>query len=328
MKKKVLLGIIILAVSAMGIYLLLKVDFSPLKNVNPVLLTGLIVISFINLLIPCICVTILLNGMGYQVRLWQIFQIITGSGLVSGVSSVALGIPTRAILYQAALNIPLEVGSASIILESALYLIIMGIILVFPVESLWGAGAWVFSLVPLALGILLIVMVIVFPMVSKILPKKIFFINLSPILEKISAFRSAAATVDKIKFALAGLVLFIFYLSQGAMLSFLLAEFGTSIPVHQMMYAIVLSYLIGLISLIPMGIGTRDVTMVVLIERLGASSDTAAICALIYRLLGTVVPLIPGIISVNTLGLKQILQRKKSEDSAKSVNRNNDRLAG
>ena len=75
-----------------------------------------------------------------------------------------------------------------------------------------------------------------------------------------------------------------------------------------------ISGVIGILSMLPMGIGAKDASLTVLIIQLGVDRQVALVGVLVDRFLWTFVPLIAGIISANILGISDMM--KSSDDSS------------
>ena len=70
--------------------------------------------------------------------------------------------------------------------------------------------------------------------------------------------------------------------------------FGHSLDVFQAGHAIVLSYLAGAVSFLPLGLGVRDVALSALLQQAGLPAADAAAVAVIQRAFRTLVPLAMG----------------------------------
>lgn len=76
---------------------------------------------------------------------------------------------------------------------------------------------------------------------------------------------------------------------------FLAQALGAPLPPVAIGHAIVISYLAGAASLLPLGLGVRDAAFALLLEQSGAPTDTAALVALLHRTLRTLLPLVLGL---------------------------------
>ena len=94
-------------------------------------------------------------------------------------------------------------------------------------------------------------------------------------------------------------------------LFFVLRDMQVSVSVLDLVFVQSISGILGILSMLPMGIGVKDASQVVLMTQLGVPQSEALIAALIDRALWTFVPLVAGIISVNILGVNELLRRER-----------------
>ena len=89
--------------------------------------------------------------------------------------------------------------------------------------------------------------------------------------------------------------------------------FGGSMSVMELVGISAAAFTLGSISLLPMGVGVRDATLVALFVQAGADRDTAIAVAALDRLLSTGVPFLLGVLSAQILGLRAVQQTKDSK---------------
>jgi len=75
----------------------------------------------------------------------------------------------------------------------------------------------------------------------------------------------------------------------------LLDTWNAAVRVVPLAQVIVISYLIGLASMLPLGIGVRDITFLALLQQLGVSAETGAAAVVAQRAMRTVIPLMLGL---------------------------------
>jgi uncharacterized protein (TIRG00374 family) len=83
---------------------------------------------------------------------------------------------------------------------------------------------------------------------------------------------------------------------------------GAPSSVIDLLFIQAISGIIGIISMLPMGIGAKDTSLVVLMTQVGVPQSTALIAVLVDRTLWTLVPLVVGIISANILGVSNLMK--------------------
>jgi uncharacterized membrane protein YbhN (UPF0104 family) len=71
---------------------------------------------------------------------------------------------------------------------------------------------------------------------------------------------------------------------------------GADIAPTAIGHAVVISYLAGAVSLLPLGLGVRDITFAFLLQQAGASPDAAAGIVVVHRTLRTALPLLLGLV--------------------------------
>jgi uncharacterized protein (TIRG00374 family) len=92
--------------------------------------------------------------------------------------------------------------------------------------------------------------------------------------------------------------------------------FGGSMNVVELVGISAAAFTLGSLSLLPMGLGVRDATLVALFVQAGADRDVAIAVAALDRLLSTGVPLLLGLLSAQILGLSAIAGRKGRPQTA------------
>jgi uncharacterized protein (TIRG00374 family) len=111
--------------------------------------------------------------------------------------------------------------------------------------------------------------------------------------------RAAFIMMHKGQVLHAGAWFIVTYIIDTATLWYILILSGYSIDAVIVAHAIVISYLAGAMSLLPLGLGVRDVALAVLLAHAGVSEAHAAAAALMLRTIRTVVPLVMGAVIVS-----------------------------
>lgn len=318
MKKKLLWILLALIITGLGLYVITRIDLSILKSLSAYTVAYLIVLTFIFVFIHALGVSVIIKGMGYNVSVKNVYLVMTGGGAVNFIGDPKLGIPTRVFLFRALLEIPVSIATASVVLETALWLFIMAVIVAIPVPGVWGSGAWISSLLALAFVMLALAGIRVLPKIGSITTRKIFKNQLERVQKFMADFRQGMRTIKKTDLIKAVGVFTSGWLVNALSLYIILKEFGWTLNLFELMYISVFSYLVGTFSLLPMGLGPRDVSLVLLLTQLGPSKDVATAAALIQRTVRTVVPIILSLISINILGINRIKKLKKGAEIGES----------
>ena len=305
--KRILVGLAVLALSAALLWLLTTYDLSMLRRLPTTVIAVLVVLSLVYSLIYGVGVAWLLRGLGQPRPVWRVFLVISGGGTASYLGNLQLGIPLRLLLFNKILDVPYAQGAAAVALETACWFGLMGVGLL-----LAGTAS---NLVPwIAMLTMLVLSVIAYRtapaalrLLNAWLPDRVRGVSLKRLRDFVGHLAVAVATL-RWTWLLATLAVFSTnYLIDALSVSLIVHSLGQQIALLSALEAVILSYLAGLISFIPLGLGVRDVSLVVLLENGGVSRDVATSVAIVHRVLRTVLPLLIGLVAINLLGARQIL---------------------
>jgi uncharacterized protein (TIRG00374 family) len=250
---------------------------------------------------------ILLRSMGYRVRYSDLYLVWTASLPANYTTPSKVGIPFRLFLYKNRLNIPLSVGTASIALESIIGIGVVAAISAIGIFHLFQELESDFY-VSLLIFLVLTVTVIFGHKYARPLLLHDRFANkyLERILRFGVNFRSSINQAS-----LKAIMFFIFLLLirlaiRVAATYFVLLQLDFEISAVTLLYVETISGLVGMVSMLPVGLGARELSFVFLLTRVGVQGNIAAFTAVITRIMWTLVPFLLGIISVNILGAKWV----------------------
>lgn len=307
--RRFLVAAMVLALSAAGIWLLSTFDVRMLWRLSSPVLLLLVVLSLVYSFIYGVGVAWLLRGLGQARPVWRVFLVISGGGTASYLGNVQLGIPLRLFLFDKLLAIPYASGAASVALETACWFGLMGVGLLLA-GTASNLAPWV-TLVLLVSAIAIGYRVSL-PLLRGLrgwLPARIRGRSLQ-LLHGFLADLEAALAGMRWPWLLATLALFSAnYAIDAVSVALVVQQFGEQVALLDALEAVILSYLAGLVSLVPMGLGVRDVSLVVLLERGGVSREVATAVAVVHRGLRTVLPLVIGLVAVNLLGMRALLRQ-------------------
>jgi uncharacterized membrane protein YbhN (UPF0104 family) len=210
------------------------------------------------------------------------------------------GIPIRAVLQKKVLGIPYTVSASGLVIETA---IAYGctVIMCFVTATVWLAPVLKTRISVLEYPLLMTVMVLGI-LLSFGLAYLIARRLKGRLIQKIQDVSKQIlnARYDMLGIAL-GIVLASYIVS---LLRFemLLKAMGLYIPPGPLLAAMIFSYLAGVISFVPMGLGVRDVSLGSLLVFLGMPVESAAAAAAIDRILISSPCLAGGIIAVYVMG--------------------------
>ena len=299
---------------AAGIFLLVRFynvpsveDPDPLGIALIVLLTGLVVAGSVAI---AYC---LLAGTGANRSLGQLYLVVTASTAANYSTPVKAGIPLRVYLYKRLLGISPATGTTLLGLEIVLATLVPAVIslfalLLFLPEGGPAVAAAIAAVVSGAIAALAFVRSRFYDRAISHLPlPSIARRAFAPAGDIVMALRrvplrslGAAAGIFAAMFVLVGIRSF---------LAFRLL--GGSMNVVELVGISAAAFTLGSLSLLPMGLGVRDATLVALFVQAGADRDVAIAVAALDRLLSTGVPLLLGVLSAQILGLRAIAGRKE-----------------
>jgi len=307
---------------ATGVFLLMRFyEIPSVEDPNPLsialifLTTGILVAG--SVAIPY-C---LLAGVAANRSLGQLYLVVTASTAANYSTPLKAGIPLRVYLYKRLLGIGPATGSALLALEIVLATLVPAVISLFALLLFLPEGG---PVVAVALTAMVVGAAAALAFVrSRSYNRAIAHLPLPRIAQRafapdgdiVAALRGvplrslgAAAAIFAAMFVLVGIRSF---------LAFQL--FGGSMNVVELVGISAAAFTLGSLSLLPMGLGVRDATLVALFVQAGADRDVAIAVAALDRLLSTGAPLLLGILSAQVLGLSAIAARKKRQPQTAAV---------
>jgi uncharacterized membrane protein YbhN (UPF0104 family) len=230
--------------------------------------------------------------------LTKLFQVLFASHSFNYAGPLKLGMPVRLVLFNQILGIPYAAGVATLMATTGLDIVVM-------ITLAIALIAWIYfsPLVGLTMAAAIFACLIgsvtlyhKLPLARLKGPNWIgrFFselANLSPVTIFHAVLISVAKTLLN---AVAG---WLVLTGLGALTG--LAEFA---------FIYLASHLAGLLSLIPMGIGVKDVSAVELLSHLGVSPSIGIAFIAIDRLIWSLIPLIIGLLAGWQLGISELIK--------------------
>lgn len=300
-------SVAVILTAGMILYVWFKIDLSVLGHLSPGLAAILVVLAILFTVVYSMGAGLLFHGMGGPGSLFSIYLVVTGAGAASLVSDPKLGIPLRVFFYRAILGAPVAVGSGAVLLETLIWFILMGFILMVPLPQFWTSQTyWVLPLSVLMACAALVTALVFWPRLAAPVARCTARPIIAKIINFFSEIRLALAQVEKRRLLLAVLVFASTYVLDAYSLQLVLKAMGSQLTLFELTYTIVFSYLVGLFTFLPLGLGPRDLSFVYLLTLLGAPMDIAASAALVQRALRIVVPLGLGLISMGILGFDRL----------------------
>jgi len=312
LKKPWFIGLLIF-LSLIGVYYVARrIDWAVVGEINSWLLGVLLVVSVLYMLVNALSTWVLLRGMGYAPHFGRLYLVVTAGLSTNYITPVKAGIPVRLWLYKSLLEIPVSSGSASVVIETTLGMCIGAIL------SLWGIQSalrqYDIRIYLLALSIIAAggaVSLFFYPQLLKAFGKLLPSRHADRINGWAKRFFESIKTIPGWTLVKVIFLYLVRVAARAFCLFFILRDMQVSVSVLDLVFVQSISGILGILSMLPMGIGVKDASQVVLMTQLGVPQSEALIAALIDRALWTFVPLVAGIISVNILGVNELLRRER-----------------
>lgn len=290
-----------------------NVDFSALKAINYQLLFFLALIHIFSILFHTFAAWLLLHRVHSQSRLSQVYLALTSSLAVGYFLPGKLGLPARVYLYHRLFGLTVGASFGLVAWEIAVTILIP---LVFSIPGLWMfyPQPWLFPLVLFLIFLIPSLVLVGFFLrhhgakIRWLYKIRCLFSPLSPFVEGLT---QTLRSLDLRTIALFSLFCFFVLLCSVWFSQLLLLHLGSPVSPLSLLSIQSLSYLAGVISLMPMGLGARELSLVVLLGKVGVPADIATYAALIQRVIATGLSFFLGLISMRILWLNGSLREFK-----------------
>jgi len=235
--------------------------------------------------------------------LFKLFQVLFASHSFNYAGPLKLGIPVRLFLFKQILGIPYTAGVASLMATTGLDVLVMVALTV-------SFSAWIFigPLAGLALGVAVLACLIgsaalyqKFHSVQRERSSWIarFFLELAKLSPLITFYAILIAVAKSLLNGVAGWIV--------------LTGLGASTSLVEFVFIYLASHLAGLLSLIPMGIGVKDMSVIELLSRAGATASVSIGFVAIDRLVWSLLPLFMGLLAGWQLGVSALIKSTDKE---------------
>lgn len=307
---------LMLIMASAGIFLLIyfldNIDLKIAQIFDPVTSSLVLGMTIVDTLIYACLVYFLVHVSGFHTTLWEAYLVLTSSLSTNYVTPLKIGIPLRIYLYHHFMDVPTAIGTALVTVEALVGMLIpallsiVGVVFIFPSVGLMTPAILI---VVLLLGT---VMMLKLPMLSQKFCRpqsKSWWSSIT--IRVINFFDHVRMSLRdlSIPIVLGVALLYLLMLCVQALRLWLILDmFGLSSSPLMLIFVLAISMTAGNLSLIPMGLGVKDVSFTLLLTKSGVPSDVALSVAVIQRLFSPGWPLLLGIISSNFLGLKRIFQ--------------------
>jgi uncharacterized membrane protein YbhN (UPF0104 family) len=238
--------------------------------------------------------------------LFKLSQVLFASHSFNYAGPLKLGIPVRLFLFKHILGIPYAAGVATLMATTGLDIVVM-----------------------ITLAIALIAWIYFSPLVGLTMAAAIFACLIGPatLYHKlplarlkgpswIGRFFSELANLSPVTVLHAVLISVAKTLLNAVAGWLVLTGLGAVTGLAEFAFIYLASHLAGLLSLIPMGIGVKDVSAVELLSHLGVSPSIGIAFIAIDRLIWSLIPLIIGLLAGWQLGISELIKSASKELAA------------
>lgn len=248
---------------------------------------------------------LIINSVSNINSLFKLFQVLFASLSFNYVSPFKLGTPVRLFLFKEILGIPYTSGVSTVIATTGLDVLVMFTLVI-------SISAWIFisPLAGLTFGAtVLFCLISVATLYRKFHSSRreptsriaLFFAEFSSLSPSIISYAVLLAAAKSILNSIAGWIV--------------LTGLGASTSLVEFVFIYLASHLAGLLSLIPMGLGVKDVSVIELLGRAGAAPSVSIGFVAIDRLVWSLLPLLMGLLAGWQLGVSALIKSADKEMS-------------
>jgi len=214
---------------------------------------------------------------------------------------VKIGYPLAIYLLNKFDKVPLSKGTAMLLIELVFSTGVCGIIALFSIGTLTNNF--------LDIRYLYIIMLCAFGVVFLIIVTNYFsnYFVQNPICKQLNDLIFSLKNISFIQIFLYSIFVIILRIIDGFSLWLLAGFIAEPISIWQAIISSSAAFFIGSISMVPMGIGTRDISLIIYLQHYGVSDATALIIITIQRMLSTGLTFILGMIFGSVIGIKNMV---------------------
>jgi len=258
--------------------------------------------------------------MGYKTSPKSLYLILTSSLATNYVNPVKIGLPLRAYLYKKVLNIPLSVGTASLGIEIFTQIFLLSVVSIIAIMNLFTNYSIKMPLLAITLLLILIILITSFePTKLKRYTNRLPFENvINRLIDVGNSVQDGIKRTEIKSLLLFSFLIFVMYIISAIRLFVILMIFGVGITPLHVVYVQFISGLLATVSMIPMGLGVKDASIVFLLMNLGVPNEVAISAALIERTLTTGLNFVLGAVSGSALGIKFFEFREVEKEDRKT----------
>ena len=311
-RKRIIATVIFVAILVLGCYYLVShADTSLILSHHWSFWASQISTLLIYFLLATSFLAILIRAMGVSAPFLDLFLILNTSQSSSYLGPLKLGIPLRIYLFKKIMGASYTTGISATILSQYIRVLAIVIICAAGVITRYWQYKWLLSIVIFLMILAIVFALFSFRWIKNTHPKKKLLIRIKTFSISLA---EKAAMISVSKWILSTVITLIMCVVMTCSSYFIITTCGGTISFVNILYIDAFALLVGFLSLMPMGIGTRDATYLLLLTAAGLPKEIVCTIILIQRFIWSGVPILMGILSSLFLVAK-IFKMHKTSDS-------------
>ena len=214
---------------------------------------------------------------------------------------VKIGYPVAIYLFNKFENVPYPKSTAMLFLELVISTSFCGIIAFFGISIIWGNSI---SSDLLRMTIFIIALTAIILLTGKLLLK---YFSKNRIGQAVKDFTMSIKQISLLHFILYSFLILLLRVTDSIGLWLITNFISEPITLWQAIVSSSSAFFIGSISMIPMGIGSRDISLIFYLQHYGLSDAAALIVVTAQRILSTGLTFILGLFFGSILGIKNMM---------------------
>ena len=298
--------VIFLLICGIVCFIFLKeYDFSTIKELSLITIFFLLLIRVLNFGIYQLSSYYLFTSFNEKISISNLILINNCSSVSNYATPVKIGFPIQAFLLKKIFNIPYK-KSVIIILASVIISVltssILSILAIFFLLSILNISMKL-SLLSLAMLILVLSISIVIFFIKDKVATKLFN---DPIIKKINQLIHYLRKVNFLRLCLSVILGLTTFFINAIMLKIIIVSLNENVDISLLFIIQGMPFLLGMVSMVPLGLGVKDATLSYLLTLVGITPEVAIISSVILRIFMSGFSILIGIFSANYLFKKNI----------------------
>ena len=291
------------------------------KNMGPFQVLVILVLSWISISWEVLRLRVYFPPTRYSFSIIKLYHVVMAALTLTYSVPVNLGIPIRVVLMEKLLGISYATGIGIVVFDWFLSYVITGGVALIAIYTLFPLQQTGFLISSMAV---VLVLFLVFYLLRSINVSGIKGKGLVGLTKRCAEWLPdkwrPALDLLTLRTILLNCLLFLMGIILAALrLESILLGMGEDLSLLKLAFVACIVYTVSTLSMIPLGFGIKEITLVVLLKQTGIDMDIATTSALIERLVTTGLGFSIGLYSIYHLGIGEILsEQKKNGMSAKT----------